>query len=541
VHATDAEEAARAVAAAGGAAASLRPASDDVRVLRLEQGRDRSFIVVNEGGRAIETTATFPASGEPELWDPDTGETAAAGVWRAAGRHATAVPLRLEAYETQVVVFGRGGRSPAHAVSSPLPVERVRDAGRDLRATVRADRPGRFTVVGARGEQLYRGDAVVADTLESVPLGGEWDLRLGETSTRRPLGSWTAIAPDFSGSATYEREVELDPATLAGRRWTLDLGDVRDVAEVAVNGHDLPSRLWGPYRLDVTGALRSGRNTIRVRVTNTGANARGEARPSGLLGPVALRPERRVDVELEPVGNARVLEIEAEPAAVAPGQRRTVQVRVRDLAGHSGDVRLEASGEGVTVAPSALDVELGGDGEGEAEIAVTAPLDAALPGTAAISLRADDAERRLPVTIDAATRLGQASASSSYPGRPPELAIDGIVDSGLWDQGQGWNDGTIDAFPDALTVAFGEPAPIGRIRLHTLDSAQYPAGAFGIEDADLQLRVGGEWRTVAAVRDSDRGVIEAGFAPLQADAARVVVGAARASYSRVIELEALPR
>jgi hypothetical protein len=216
-------------------------------------------------------------------------------------------------------------------------------------------------------------------------------------------------------------------------------------------------------------------------------------------------------------------------------------VRVRDLAGRSGGVRLEASGEGVTVAPSALDVQLGGDGEGEAEIAVTAPLDAALPGTAAISLCAGDAERRVPVTIDAATRLGQASASSSYPGRPPELAIDGVLDSGLWDQGQGWNDGTINAFPDLLTVAFGEPAPIGRIRLHTLDSAQYPARAFGIEDADLQLRVDGEWRTVAAVRDSDRGVIEATFAALQADAARVVVGAARASYSRVIELEALPR
>jgi hypothetical protein len=79
-------------------------------------------------------------------------------------------------------------------------------------------------------------------------------------------------------------------------------------------------------------------------------------------------------------------------------------------------------------------------------------------------------------------------------------------------------DGTIDAFPDVLTVAFGDPAPIGRIRLHTLDSAQYPAGAFGIEDVDLQLPTGGEWRTVAAIRDSDRGVVEASFPPLDADA-----------------------
>jgi len=542
VRAADATAAAQAVASAGGAAATLTPRSDDVRVLPLERGPDRSFIVINESGSAITTTATFPAAGEPELWNPETGEVGAAGVWREAGGHATAVPLRLEAHETAVVVFRHEGDDAApHVVSSALPVERVRQAGSALVATVRADRAGSFAIVGALGERLYRGEAVIADPLQSVPLGGDWDLRLGGTSVRRPLGSWTAIDPAFSGSATYERDVELDAATLAGRRWTLDLGDVRDVAAVAVGGRELAPRLWAPYRLDVTEALRAGRNTLRVRITNTGANARGEARPSGLLGPVALRPQRSVDVELTPVGDARVLELDAEPVAIAPGQRRTLRVRVRDLAGRSGDVRLEAAGEGVTVAPAAVDVQLGGDGEGEAELVVEATPDTSLPDLAAISLRAGDAERRLPVTIDAATRLGSASASSSHPGRPPALAIDGIVDSGLWDAGQGWNDGTIDAFPDVLTVAFGAPAPIGRIRLHTLDSSTYPAGSFGIEDADLQLRVGGEWRTTATIRDSDRGVVEATFAALPADAVRVVIHAARASYSRVIELEALPR
>lgn len=463
-----------------------------------------------------------------------------AGVWREAGRHATAVPLELESHATEVIVFRRGGAAQAHAISSPLPVEELRAAGSRLRATVRADRPGRFRVVGERGQRLYRGDAVVTDALESVPLGGDWELQLAGTSTTRPLGSWTAFAPAFSGSATYERAVDLAPATLAGRRWTLDLGDVRDVAEVTVNGRVLAPRLWPPYRLDVSGALRPGRNTIRVQVTNTGANAHGEARPSGLLGPVALRPERRVDVALEPAGHARLFEVEAESIALAPGQRRTVEVRVRDLSGRSGVARLQAAGEGVAVAPSAIDVRLGNDGEGAAQVTVTAPVQAALGSTATLTLRAGDAEQQVPVRIDAATRLGRASASSSYPGRPPELAIDGIVDSGLWDQGQGYNDGTLDVFPDVLTVDFGAPAPIGRIRLHTLDSAQYPAAAFGIEDADLQLHTGGEWRTVAAIAGNDRGIIEATFAAVDADAVRVVIKAARASYSRVIELEALP-
>ena len=72
------------------------------------------------------------------------------------------------------------------------------------------------------------------------------------------------------------------------------------MAEVEVNGKRAGSRLWAPYRLDVTAVLRPGRNRLRVRVTNTGANVRGQALVSGLLGPVVLRPWRFVEVALTP-------------------------------------------------------------------------------------------------------------------------------------------------------------------------------------------------------------------------------------------------
>jgi hypothetical protein len=65
-----------------------------------------------------------------------------------------------------------------------------------------------------------------------------------------------------------------------------------------VNGTALPAALWRPYTVDATAALRAGPNVIEVRVTNTLANSRNRILPSGLLGPVTLRPEAVVTATL---------------------------------------------------------------------------------------------------------------------------------------------------------------------------------------------------------------------------------------------------
>jgi hypothetical protein len=288
--AADPAAAASAAVTAGGAAAALDPPHADVRVLRLENRGEQAFVVVSERADAVDLTATFPATGVPEVWDPDTGSATPAGVWRKAGAN-TVVPLRLEPKAALLVVF-RGGREPLHAVSASAPVERI--DGRS--AIVRATGPGRITVTATAG---LRGSTTVSDSLAPVPLDGDWTFRFdraGAPTTTRPLGSWTEAEPAYSGSAWYETEFDL-PA-VPGRRWTLDLGEVHEVAEVAVNGEAAGSRLWPPYRVDVTAALHPGRNRVRVRVTNTGANARGQVLVSGLLGPVVLRPYRLVGVPL---------------------------------------------------------------------------------------------------------------------------------------------------------------------------------------------------------------------------------------------------
>jgi len=301
VRVPDPVAAAAAAVTAGGAAAALEPSHNDVRVLRLDGDGRAKFVVVNERADAVELTATFPVTGVPELWDPDTGAATPASVWRRASG-GTAVVMRLEPKATLLVVF-RAGREPAHAVSASAPVERVRVDGRAVTATVRATGPGKITVTATDDGRDYSGAATVSDPLAAVPLGGDWAFHFDRADapvSTRPLGSWTDLEPAYSGSAWYEKEFDVDTASLAGRRWTLELGEVHEVAEIEVNGTKLGSRLWAPYRIDVSAALQAGRNRVRVRVTNTGANVRGQVLASGLLGPVILRPYRLVDVALAP-------------------------------------------------------------------------------------------------------------------------------------------------------------------------------------------------------------------------------------------------
>jgi hypothetical protein len=71
-----------------------------------------------------------------------------------------------------------------------------------------------------------------------------------------------------------------------GGKVELDLGALRNVAEVNVNGQELGIRWKPPYRYDVTGAIRPGRNKLAIRITNLWANR--------INGDAGLPPEKRI-------------------------------------------------------------------------------------------------------------------------------------------------------------------------------------------------------------------------------------------------------
>lgn len=149
-------------------------------------------------------------------------------------------------------------------------------AGGDRRLV--AFRPGRYEFTDARGGPV----AVVAPAApKAVEVRGPWSVTFEPGRGAPPSAMLPALASlsksevpgirYFSGAAVYTAEFEaaaIGP-DLAAR---LDLGAVRDLAEVSLNGHDLGVWWRPPFSADVTAHLKPGKNTLTVKVTNTWVN-----------------------------------------------------------------------------------------------------------------------------------------------------------------------------------------------------------------------------------------------------------------------------
>ena len=110
------------------------------------------------------------------------------------------------------------------------------------------------------------------------------------------LGDWSqmGILTNYSGGVRYSTRFTLTKEE-AEAKTELDLGRVVATAEVHVNGKKVGVRVAPPWRVDVTGFLKRGENTVEVIVYNTLANhyqtipSSYRGKPiSGLLGPVRL-------------------------------------------------------------------------------------------------------------------------------------------------------------------------------------------------------------------------------------------------------------
>ena len=131
------------------------------------------------------------------------------------------------------------------------------------------------------GGKILHADAV--DLPAAQEISGGWNLSFPPhwgappVVTLDKLISWTEHADAgvryFSGTATYEKEIEIAADRLtAGRELWLDLGAVKNFAQVSLNGQNLGVLWKPPFRVNVTAVAKPGANKLVVKVTNLWPN-----------------------------------------------------------------------------------------------------------------------------------------------------------------------------------------------------------------------------------------------------------------------------
>jgi len=256
----------------------LEPALRDLRFVHRALPDGDLYYLWNPGDSAVAGQVSFRTAGRsPELWRADDASVEPLSYAVRNGR--TAVPLRLLPHETAFVVFRTPTDAPMRTVPAPTPTN-----------------------------------------VQSLTTG--WTLSLsiaGSKSVTMPvptLASWADSTDPklryFSGIGTYRTTLRLPRDWKArGTRWFIDLGSVKNLAEVRLNGCVAGVAWKAPFRVDIGRCARAGANALEVRVANLWPNrligdkqpgfngtpafatfnpyrAESPLLPSGLLGPVTV-------------------------------------------------------------------------------------------------------------------------------------------------------------------------------------------------------------------------------------------------------------
>jgi hypothetical protein len=271
---------------------------------RRVQGAD-IYLLVNPGDD-FAGEVSFPHQGlRVDFFDADRGRISpVAQLAERGGR--TYVPLRLAHAESVAYVF----------TPSPRPLFVTPSSGGEFEYEQSGRLLGRFGRSGTYRVESSNGDTRLFSVTvpPPLPVAGPWRLSVSPAQAVSPqapvslhvgqLVSWRNL-PDlhyYAGRAIYRVDVHLSEELVRNEvGLILDLGSLFESAKVAVNGAEIGILYAPPYRVDITGLVKSGTNTIEVEVANQLKNhlERSDAyrRPSGLLGPVAIVPESRIRIE----------------------------------------------------------------------------------------------------------------------------------------------------------------------------------------------------------------------------------------------------
>lgn len=251
----------------------------EINFIHRRNGDADIYFIANRSTNAATIDCIFRVADKaPELWDAVNGEHHFAKAYSLADGM-TKLPLKLGPCGSQFIVFRESATTqPASAKQNEIDYAPL--------------------------EELSGSWSVAFDPKWGGPASVQFDS----------LVSWPdRVEPGikyYSGTAIYRKEFEI-PADASKKSIQIDLGNVRELAEVKVNGQSCGVTWAPPFRVDITRALKPGVNQLEVEVVNfwpnriigdqslpeaerlTRTNIRQLTRrsplmPSGLMGPVRL-------------------------------------------------------------------------------------------------------------------------------------------------------------------------------------------------------------------------------------------------------------
>lgn len=227
--------------------------SDSILFIHRQLEDGAIYFVSNQKNVPVKISTTFRITGKiPELWNAVTGSIRALPAYSQTTT-TTSVPMQLAPYESAFVVFRKNGTAGD---------------------TAKSNYPSAVKTIAITQPWLVNFDKAARGPAGPVVFNA--------------LTDWTLNANDsikyYSGTAYYHNTFKIDKLT-KGANYIIDLGVARAIAKVSVNGIEMGGAWTPPYRVDITKALKAGKNKLEIKVVNTWANR--------LIGDSMLPPDQR--------------------------------------------------------------------------------------------------------------------------------------------------------------------------------------------------------------------------------------------------------
>jgi hypothetical protein len=216
---------------------------DDLDYIHRTSGDAEIYYVINRNKQPATLDLTFRVTGrQPEIFDPVSGSIRPANAFRQTDG-CTTLPLDLDGFGSCFLVFRKS----------------------------------------IANEMAGKSESNFPWLVPIQNLTGPWDVSFdpawgGPTNAEfAELTSWTqrpeAGIKFYSGTATYQKTFDLpEGSNNKTQRLFLDLGNVKEVAEVRLNGHKLGILWCSPWRVDITKAVKATGNVLEIDVINLWAN-----------------------------------------------------------------------------------------------------------------------------------------------------------------------------------------------------------------------------------------------------------------------------